>query len=59
MKIPENEQENILSVYWQMLRELETKAYADCDPFKRILVEGGYKVLNRIKFTTHRPIWET
>jgi hypothetical protein len=59
MKIPENEQENVLSVYWQMLTELEIQAHSTNDPFKKLLVTGGYNVLNRINFTKYRPRWET
>lgn len=59
MDIPKNEQENVLSVYWQMLIELETQAHSTNDPFKRMLVAGGYNVLNRINFTKTRPRWET
>lgn len=58
-KIPENEVENVLSVYWQMLRELESKAEcSNGDPFLRLLVEGGYTVLNRCEVTKERPSWE-
>lgn len=56
--IPEKEVENVLSVYWQMLREIEGQAHSDKDPYKRLLVVGAYSVLNRIGFTTHRPVWE-
>jgi hypothetical protein len=59
MKIPENEQENVLSIYWQMITELESQAHSTNDPFKRMLVAGGYNVLNRINFTKARPRWET
>jgi hypothetical protein len=57
-EIPEKEVENVLSVYWQMLRELESQAHSDKDPYKRMLVAGAYGVLNRISFTTHCPVWE-
>jgi putative ribosome biogenesis GTPase RsgA len=47
-KIPDNEIDNLMDIYWQMLVTLESK----CDPKKDLLdknlVEAGYKVLNRI-----------
>lgn len=47
-KIPDDEVDNVLSVYWQMLVQLE----GNCDPMEDILdkhlVEGAYRVLNRV-----------
>ena len=54
-KIPDNEVENILSIYWAMLTQIE----GNCDPKKDILdkhlVEGAYKVLNRVGSKTDSP----
>ena len=41
-EIPEDEVENVLDLYWQMLRELESKADGSKDELLKILVEGGY-----------------
>lgn len=57
-KIPENERANFLSVYWQMLREIEASTDPDKDPLNKLLVKGGYDLLNRIGATRHRPAWE-
>ncbi len=57
MKIPENEQENFIHVYWQMLRALEEDGNHN-DPWIKNLVEGGYNVLNRAGITKGRPTWE-
>ena len=56
--IPENETENVLSVYWQMLQGLEGKTDPKVDILDARLVEGAYNVLNRIGFTEHRSRWE-
>ncbi len=53
--IPESEQENVLSVFWSLLTNAESKAES---PLDRIDVEAGYTVLNRIGYTDHRPRWE-
>jgi len=58
MLIPEDEQQNVLDVLWVLLSNVESKT----DPKKSVLdkleVEGAYNLLNRIKFTHHRPRWE-
>lgn len=61
--IPDSEVDNVLSVYWQMLSQLE----GNCDPKKDILdkhlIEGAYKVLNRVavktdsKWREFKPRW--
>lgn len=53
--IPKKEQENVLALYWSMLTHLEGIAET---PMDKADVTAGYTVLNRIKFTTHRPRWE-
>lgn len=57
-KIPENERANFLSVYWQMLREIEAETDPEKSPLNKVLVEGGYSLLNRIGATSLRPVWE-
>ena len=57
-KIPDNEMDNMVSVYWQMLRELESRIDPDKDIMDKILVEGAFNILNRCNVTKSRPIWE-
>jgi len=59
MKIPEDEQENVLHLFWIMLRECESQAVRGDkhDPCLKITVEGGYTVLNRIGLTKNQPHW--
>lgn len=57
MKIPEKEQENLLSIYWQLLSQIESGTDPLKQPLDRLLVESGYAVLNRIGYTTHRARW--
>lgn len=57
--IPENEKENLLSVYWQLLGEVEGRTNPKIDILDKVLVEGAYNVLNRIGATKARPRWET
>lgn len=61
--IPPHEHDNVLHVYWVMLAECESRADRPAgqpghDPYLRLVVKGGYDVLNRIGFTTARPAWE-
>ena len=56
--IPDNEKENVLSVFWQMLVEIEGKTDPKQDPYNTMLVEGAYNILNRIEFSKARPRWE-
>lgn len=57
MKIPENEQENVLSLFWQMLSEIESRTHPETDVLNKSLVEGGFEVMQRIGVTTGRPRW--
>ena len=50
-QIPENEISNFISVYWQMLREIE----AANDPLNKHLVKGAYGLLNRCNITDVQP----
>tara|TARA_R110000803_G_C11709167_1_gene286647 strand:+ start:47 stop:262 length:216 start_codon:yes stop_codon:yes gene_type:complete len=58
-EIPEDEKCNVLSIYWQMLQEIESRT----DPKRQVLdahlVQGAYNVLNRIGSTDARPRWES
>jgi|GEM_PF-2707039 len=57
-EIPDNEKENVLSVFWQMLREIEDNTDPKHDVLNANLVMGGYAVLNRIGAAQARPAWE-
>jgi len=57
-KIPDNEVENLLSVYWQLLGEVEGKTEPKKDILNARLVEGAHNVLNRAGITDSRPRWE-
>jgi hypothetical protein len=59
VKIPEDEQDNIMHLYWLMLQELESIGHDDDNSvFARNTVEAGYTVFNRINATRNRPRWE-
>lgn len=53
-QIPEEEVENLLGIYWQMLRDLESRN-TDRDVLSNILVKDAYTVLNRCGVTNARP----
>lgn len=55
--IPEDEVENVLSVYWSMLRVLESRTI-ESDVITKMLVDDAYTLLNRINATDARPVWE-
>lgn len=57
--IPESEQENVLHIYWQFLRQAEEDAYESKDPLDRHLVEAGYNVWNRVNNEDKKPRWMT
>lgn len=56
-EIPEEEVENILSVYWQLLKEVESKTDPNTDLLNALLVNGAYKVLRRAKIIDSEPKW--
>ena len=57
--IPDNEKENLLSVYWQMLMELESKTDPSKDTYEKNLIEGAFKLLHRCGCipVTNKPFW--
>lgn len=57
-KIPANEQDNILDLYWQLLGALESRINPRKDILDRELVAAGYRVWNRVTGDTHKPSWE-
>ena len=57
--IPKEEQENLLGVYWQMLREIESHTDSKKNALNASLVEGAYNVLNRIGYIEDaKPDWK-
>ena len=57
-EIPDREKKNILSVYWQMLREIECHTNPAKDTFNAGLVEAAYEVLNRCGIHDGKPRWK-
>lgn len=57
-EIPENEVENVISVYWQMLGELESKLDTEKDILDKHLIKGAYDLLNRAGISSARPRFE-
>lgn len=57
-EIPENEVENVLSVYWLMLMDLESKVNPKKDAYHRQIVEAGHKVLRRAGICDTKARWE-
>lgn len=57
MLIPENEQENILSVYWMLLSEVEMTLKKE-DAIRKLIVSQSYDLLNRIGYIESRPRFE-
>lgn len=57
MLIPEDEQENVLSVFWVLLSEVEMKLGKNSIMEKHV-VSQAYDLLNRIDYTKERPRFE-
>jgi hypothetical protein len=57
-RIPENEIENFISVYWQMLREIEENTDPKKERLNAILVEGAYRLLARAGVHNGKPRWD-
>lgn len=55
--IPNEEQPDVLSAYWYMLKELESKADCDNDSYNKRVVENYYKLWNRITGDNKHPVW--
>ena len=52
--IPQNEQKNVISVYWQMLKSLEMTAD---DTLSKHDVEAYYRLWNRMTGDNKSPNW--
>lgn len=57
-KIPESEQENVLSMFWVLLRRLENRANTSKNIFDISDVQAGYRLWNRITGDRHKAAWE-
>lgn len=55
--IPESEQENVLSIYWQLLGECEALADNENDAMLQRLVEGAFRQWNVVTGQDHVPRW--
>lgn len=58
MKIPEDEQNNVLSIFYSIVQQMEYQTSEVIPKYDRLLVNRAYDVFNRIGFTTKRPRWE-
>lgn len=56
--ISKNEVENILSVYWALLKEVEAHTNPNENVLNKHLVEDAYTVLNHSGIINSRPRWE-
>lgn len=56
-KIPDDEVDNIIGLYWQLLGVVESNTDPEKDKLNKILVEGAYKALRRSGITDSKPIW--
>lgn len=55
--IPKEEQGNVLSMFWSMLREQEEQAYESKNRLDRHMVESAYLVWNRATGDDLKPRW--
>lgn len=56
MLIPEDRQQDVLDVFWVLLREAEVRASKH--PIARRDVEAGYRLMRDLGVTTAYPQWE-
>lgn len=57
IKLPKKEHENVMSSFWTMLRECDSKADEDNDPILKLWVSQWYNQYNRICGTNAKPTW--
>ncbi len=58
MKLSQDEKENLISLFWQLLVNLEGKVEDEHGPDAQ-LVEGGYEFANRVGISEDQPRWKT
>lgn len=56
--LTEEEYENILHLYWEMLCAIESDTDPKTDALDRLLVESGHTILRRLKITNSYPRWQ-
>ncbi len=56
--IPKDRMDNVMSIYWQMLKHMEQDAYESKNTLDRMLVEGAFQVWNGISHDNHEPLWK-
>ena len=54
-KIPEDETENVLALFWEILVNLESKIGRSGGVLDKLILSSAYDLLNRIDFTNLRP----
>ena len=57
--IPQKEQQNVVDVFWVLLKTLEYKIDSESSILDKRIVECSYDLLNRIGVTQARPEWES
>jgi hypothetical protein len=55
--IPEDEQANMIGMYWQLMRDAEERAYESKRSLDRLLVERQYLLWNRVTGSNLLPRW--
>lgn len=56
--IPKKMQADVISSYWTMLRELESKAEDSNDRILMVQVEGFYRLWNKMTGDNKSPRWK-
>lgn len=56
--IPQAEAGNVLNAFWYTLREMEARAHDENDPLHKHMVEGYYRLWNRITNGDKKARWE-
>lgn len=55
--IPKKEHANMISVYWQLMRSMESQAQESNCPLDKLTVEGSYRLWNRVTGDDKKPVW--
>ena len=55
--IPKNQHENVMSSFWSMMMELESKADYEKCPLQRHFVEGYFRQWNSLMEDNKKPAW--
>lgn len=55
--IPKKEHANMISVYWQLMRSMESLAQDTNNPLDKLTVEASYRLWNRVTGDTKQPVW--